>query len=113
VTTELHAACCHASTDFRFPLSHLGLGGHHASCCLSLVAAEELVAVLHLTPLVLRMAHILMAYATGAHAQAAPSTEHYSSLSPPALRNMILGQVDRREPHVWVEVGWSYLCLPL
>jgi hypothetical protein len=79
----------------------------NSSAVLVITVAEELVRVLHLPPLVLRLAHILMAYATGAHAQAAPSTDHYSSLSPPALRDKILSNsIDRRETTLWPEVGF-------
>jgi hypothetical protein len=71
----------------------------------TLVAAEELVQVLHLTPLVLRLAHILMEYATGPHVASAPAPERHNSLSPSALRDMILtGGADCREPAMWAEV---------
>jgi hypothetical protein len=66
--------------------------------------------VLHLMPLVLRLANILMAYATGPCAGTAQQPEHYSSLSPAALRTAVLRSVDRREPDTWPEVRQSLGC---
>lgn len=62
--------------------------------------------MLHLTPLVLRLAHILMAYATGPHTAGKTKevTQKDFSLSGPSLRNAIAFAMDLRVGGNWEKV---------
>jgi hypothetical protein len=61
---------------------------------------------LHLVPLVLRLGHILLAYAAGPHAHplATDAESRYSSLAPPVVRQAILGLLDSRVVSFWLQV---------